>query len=422
MAAQRKFDWDAARRRVASGETIAEVARSLGVSETSVWRILTPERLAADAARTRAWNRSGVCEECGKEGVTSAAFRALKKDRTHDGRVLCARCRGITRRQRFRFDDSGVLVAVRCQAHDCASGERWQPPDEFFGGVRYRDVRPKGFASTCRSCQNRARRDYRGRHRDAENTRHREYKRKYRHRGAGSGVRIGSTTPKTAELLHWDSEFWGTRIGRTAAPDVDQWAIENTVGLMFLLASTDEPEVIRDAEERGYRYTDVRVELAMKPRTRSAFSPLTIRTIEPSDVEHLALLARRSHRITRFYADPRFDRMRCDDLYEGWLRNSAAGWAQDVLVAGSGRAKGYCTLHMDDGVASIGLIAVEEESRRTGVGGALVEAAIEWAATQSASRISVVTQGRNRAALRTFQRAGFLHARTDVWLHRWMDS
>jgi hypothetical protein len=38
--------------------------------------------------------------------------------------------------------------------------------------------------------------------------------------------------------------------------------------------------------------------------------------------------------------------MRCDDLYEGWLRNSVDGWAQAVLVLGSAPL-GYVTVHVD---------------------------------------------------------------------------
>jgi ribosomal protein S18 acetylase RimI-like enzyme len=35
--------------------------------------------------------------------------------------------------------------------------------------------------------------------------------------------------------------------------------------------------------------------------------------------------------------------------------------------------------------------------------------------------VSVVTQGRNVAAQRLYQRAGFVTASTQLWYHRWLD-
>jgi ribosomal protein S18 acetylase RimI-like enzyme len=95
------------------------------------------------------------------------------------------------------------------------------------------------------------------------------------------------------------------------------------------------------------------------------------------------------------------------------------GWADIVLVEDrDGGPVGYVTVHLKGETSSIGLIAVAEEHRGKGVGQALVSSAVDWARSRKVPHMSVVTQGRNIEAQRTFQRAGFLTTKTQLWFHR----
>lgn len=218
-------------------------------------------------------------------------------------------------------------------------------------------------------------------------------------------------------LLEWDSGFFGFPIARTDLPFIDGWAEQHQVRCAFLLAAPDDPRTVQEAEVAGWWTTDIRVTLDQPTRPWEGGN---VRDWEPDDVDGLVALARRSHRITRFYADPNFDPDRCDDLYAEWMRNSLAGWARHVLVAGDvGAPSGYVTVHVDGDTGSIGLIAVREDVRRRHVGAALVAAAVGAAHVDGCSRMTVVTQGRNLPALRLFQRGGFLTSDVRIWLHRW---
>ena len=226
-----------------------------------------------------------------------------------------------------------------------------------------------------------------------------------------------------AELLEWDSEFWGKRIGRVAggaldAAAVDAWADANGVSCVYYLAPGDDPDAARAAEDAGYRLVDVRVELA-RDATGADIDP-RIREAREGDDGPLRAIASSSHGVTRFYADPNFPDDRCDELYDTWIRRSLEGWADGVLVAeADGAPSGYVTTHLDGTTGSIGLIAVDARARGTGLGVALADAAVAWCAGRGAERMTVVTQGRNVQALRTFQRAGFLVSTLDLWFHRW---
>jgi dTDP-4-amino-4,6-dideoxy-D-galactose acyltransferase len=136
----------------------------------------------------------------------------------------------------------------------------------------------------------------------------------------------------------------------------------------------------------------------------------------------LATLARTSHRNTRFYADPHFNRERCDDLYALWLERSVSGeladavWVPDV----DGAPAGYVTVRQTSvATAQAGLIAIDPARRGAGHGAGLVAAAKQWCAARDIPRLNVVTQGRNAAAIRFYERAGFAAESVGFWYHRW---
>lgn len=227
-----------------------------------------------------------------------------------------------------------------------------------------------------------------------------------------------TTASGKPQLMAWDTNFWGQRVGRATSLDgLAEWALENTVGLMCLLVDADKPEEAQRAEEQGFRFMDVRVTLEkLNYPTLGASARLAL----AEDLYRLRQIARTAFPLTRFYADPRLKDQACGELYEEWTRSLCAGAADIVLVAErDGAPVGYITVDLEDGNSEIGLIAVAEEYRGRGVGFELVASALDWAYSKEAKKMTVVTQGRNLSALRTFERSGFRISNTSLWFHRW---
>lgn len=226
-----------------------------------------------------------------------------------------------------------------------------------------------------------------------------------------------TTKMSDPEVMAWDTEFWGIRVGRATHLDgLSEWAVANTVGLVCLLVDT--VEEAQEAEGRGFRLMDVRVTLE---RTM-LFAGSSARLARDADTEVLTRIAQTAFTHTRFYKDPRLDDGRCGDLYAEWTRASCAGLADVVLVAErDGRVAGYVTANAEGDTSEIGLIAVADGQRERGVGADLVHGAADWARAKDAKRMTVVTQGSNVDALRTFERCGFRVANMQWWLHRWAD-
>lgn len=227
-----------------------------------------------------------------------------------------------------------------------------------------------------------------------------------------------SVTTKLADpqVMAWDTTWWKQRVGRATHLDgLGEWAVENTVGLVCLLVDADHPEEIQEAEERGFRFMDVRVTLTMATTPRASWA----RMARAEDTSRLMAIAREAFHLTRFYADPTLDDERCDDLYAEWTRSLCAGGADVVLVVERDAVPvGYVTVSKDGDTSEIGLVAVAADYRGQHLGTVLVNGAIDWAASHDAKTITVVTQGRNIGALRTFEGCGFRVSNTSLWFHR----
>jgi dTDP-4-amino-4,6-dideoxy-D-galactose acyltransferase len=231
------------------------------------------------------------------------------------------------------------------------------------------------------------------------------------------------------EYLEWDSEFFGFRIARMTENRLDTdrlaqaraWCATHAIDCLYFLANSDDPQTSNSIRQSGFQPVDIRVTLEQSLAPRTAVPTPAIRTFQPSDLPLLCQIARASHHDSRFYYDPRFPRSRCDLLYEAWIERSVNGWADTVLVAAfGGLPAGYLSCHLaDSGVGSIGLVAVSGEHRGKGLGRQLIDAALDYFQTRGMKRVTVVTQGRNIASQRLYQRCGFLTQSVQLWYHYW---
>jgi dTDP-4-amino-4,6-dideoxy-D-galactose acyltransferase len=224
----------------------------------------------------------------------------------------------------------------------------------------------------------------------------------------------------------------GGRLSRETLEAIESWVAREGVECLYLLADAADPLTATLAEESGFRLVDVRVTLerrgggtATPPRGDPPMTAIRVRPATAADLPALRGLAAASHRDSRFYHDPHFDRGRCDELYATWIENSCADPAGIVMVAeiaGAGMVAGYVTAALapgGGGEGRIGLFAVGAAAQGQGVGGRLIAAACDWFAVRGADPVSVVTQGRNVRAQRIYQRFGMLTRSVELWFHRW---
>jgi ribosomal protein S18 acetylase RimI-like enzyme len=244
----------------------------------------------------------------------------------------------------------------------------------------------------------------------------------------------GSTA--VCEELPWDSSFFGVSIARVlpsrldepGADSVLEWCREKDIDCVYCLCALDDPATQTQLSAAGFQLVGVKVTLArpggagigeLRGRTRPA---------RLDDIPRLRGIALSSHRDTRFHADGHFDPARCDELYATWIEKSVQGYADHVVVAERDETPvGYITLHLSPGdaaepaggTARIGLFAVDEQWRNQGVGGDLLHETARMLGEYGVRETTVVTAGRNVAALRLYTREGFRTTDVSLWYHRW---
>jgi dTDP-4-amino-4,6-dideoxy-D-galactose acyltransferase len=237
----------------------------------------------------------------------------------------------------------------------------------------------------------------------------------------------------TLRVLDWDSLFFGRRIatllGAPRGPDdlaaVVEAANAQGVECVYVLSDLEDLAAVQALESAGARLVDVRMTFE---RGLAALAELDaragIRPARPEDVPALRALAATSHGSSRFYADGRFPRELCDEMFATWIERSCGGWAETVQVADvDGLVCGYTTGHVrENGRGEIGLVAVDARAQGHGLGAKLVTATLRVLRERGATNATVVTQGRNIAAQRLYQAQGFRTQRVQTWHHLWLDE
>jgi hypothetical protein len=241
-----------------------------------------------------------------------------------------------------------------------------------------------------------------------------------------------------AELLPWDSEFFGKTIGRVTveslSPEtlaaVDAWAAEEGVDCLYFLTAASDAGSIRTAEDGGFRLVEIRVVLR---RSRNPFpfdqyppppESVGVREGRASDLDELRRIAAGSYGDTRYFVDPNFSDEKAAELYATWIARSLEGYqGNTVLVAeAEGRVAGFTTVAEQGTAARISLIAVDPElmssTMAPRVSHALALGILRWA---DARRLGVhaVTQGRNVRAQRYIQRYGLHIDSISLYFHKW---
>jgi len=122
---------------------------------------------------------------------------------------------------------------------------------------------------------------------------------------------------------------------------------------------------------------------------------------------------------SRFFLDPHF-RPSFEALYSRWIMRACSEADGRVLVIEEdGRLVGMTSLMIADGVARIGLVAVDEESRGKGLGRKLMGGCDRLLLNEGVPLCEVATQQANVVACRLYESSGYDKVEeTDVW-HVW---
>lgn len=245
-------------------------------------------------------------------------------------------------------------------------------------------------------------------------------------------------TNKNFEILSWDSEFFGFKVGRILAPRLTVVELENALialkkeGVTLLYWPSDPLDLqSQDAAQicNGF-LADKKVTYLIESKniilqSNCCKSHLIVDEytdeLPTAELEDLAIQA---GIYSRFKIDPRIPDNQFTDLYKLWILNSVnKKMADAVLVARSeDKIIGMVTVGKKGKRADIGLIAVDASMRGKNVGMALVSAAQDWALKNGFGFAQVVTQGENLAACRLYEKCGYHVDKIENIYHFWIQQ
>ncbi|MHB8589542.1 MAG: GNAT family N-acetyltransferase [Candidatus Dormibacteraceae bacterium] len=237
------------------------------------------------------------------------------------------------------------------------------------------------------------------------------------------------SAPLTAsiEVLPWDSEFFGKRVGRVKAPHLTDRDLAAAVAagrdaaldcIYLTLVPSDTPLSI--PERFGFHLVDVQLDLERGLHSAPAASEpsqLVVRSGQLTDIPTLRPVIDALAPWSRFAMDPRFGISAATRMYEAWLEKSAGSDRDLFAVATRGTDRlGFITV-AGESTPKIGLVGASESG--VGIGRLLMNSAVEWA-IHRAQVLSVTTQARNVAALRFYGRQGFEIKGARYVYHLWL--
>jgi GNAT superfamily N-acetyltransferase len=241
------------------------------------------------------------------------------------------------------------------------------------------------------------------------------------------------------QLLTWDTEFFGLKIGRVLPSRLDSARLRAIIKLaekerfecLYFQAEPDDAETVTLAEKAGFHLVDVRIVLEHPFDERPAPAPRypipeEIRLMIPrrKDVSTLEEIAVEIGHTSRFCFDRRFPPDACPRLYQAWLHKAIADDRGSVIVAQLwGRTVGLIACGvLANQVGNIQLAGVQSNRRGRGVGTTLVQGALDWFRARGVDRAEVTTQARNVPAQRLYQQMGFFTRRMTLYYHKWMSD
>ena len=231
------------------------------------------------------------------------------------------------------------------------------------------------------------------------------------------------------EELSWDSTFFKKRIGQARILSADsldalarQLPEEQRFDCVYLRAPGKAlaDGLQRRLPEAGQPYEKRIYERKLLSGPSEPVPDWVVPLPDNRPREALYELALASGHASRFTLDPRFHDS-APAYFRAWIDNSLCGDRADHLWVAQkgGRTSGLVTLKLS-GVAEIGLLAVGEDFRGQGLGGALLAAAETCAHEHGHHRLLISTQGENKSGVSFYEKAGYTIAETEYIFHYWL--
>jgi dTDP-4-amino-4,6-dideoxy-D-galactose acyltransferase len=233
--------------------------------------------------------------------------------------------------------------------------------------------------------------------------------------------------------LAFDSQLFSLAVKSLEVPtDISISGVFDTIqktdfDLLYIFSSRPiETELLQNKQVLDLSYCDEKVVFSGSVEnlisTNSTMS-VTANTFEPSDFSILESLAFQSGEFSRFFLDQKLPKSAFKTLYSTWLSKSfSKEYADDYFIASEGQPLGLLTSTIKEGIANIGLLAVDKHSRGRGIGQSLLSHFAKDMQGKGIENVVIPTQRINSNACKFYQSLGLSECENKFIYHCWKNN
>jgi dTDP-4-amino-4,6-dideoxy-D-galactose acyltransferase len=237
-------------------------------------------------------------------------------------------------------------------------------------------------------------------------------------------------------ILEWDSNFFGQKMGKIGFDPADEasclsetaWrrtietARKQQFQFLFCEFDAAQKRLAHILCNIGGSLGDVLLTLECEPREVEMRQSRVVPACS-DDLPAIIEIARDSFEQSRFFHDPRFDRIKVSQIYPQWVRDSFEKTEHFFVIKEQYAVRAFISVAVDRtaSVLTIRLLAVDHAMQGKGMGQELIDWVIGYAWNQQIRRIVVGTQVGNYPAIRLYEKNRFRIAGAKYRFHIWLD-
>jgi len=222
------------------------------------------------------------------------------------------------------------------------------------------------------------------------------------------------------EKLQWDTDFFGYDVGQVIFTDdvkIDDILKEAEKFKLVYLVSGQEINY----KPVRLQLVDIKTKLTKEVSIKEDCLTNNIAEYDGNNDEQLIQLALQSGIYSRFKKDQNFKHNEYERLYLRWITLSINKTLADNVIVYKEKDcyRGFITVRVKGDFPTIGLIAVEEQSRGKGIGRSLLHYVNNIIKKMELHKIEVTTQFENKPSLRLYESAGYKIVSKRYIYHIW---
>lgn len=216
----------------------------------------------------------------------------------------------------------------------------------------------------------------------------------------------------------WDSDFFGRKIGKLFLNNIEDLDAEELKQYDLVYVFSDNPDLNLKLVDKKivYLIDDLQKVEQINLSEPEFYDPTT------DDYSQLLDLTLQSGVFSRFNIDRNFTNNEYQRLYKEWIDKSITKEiALEIIIKKiDSKIVGFATVtHKSEGIADIGLVAVDDNHRGKGIAKEIISQILEFAKSRHYKKIQVVTQLDNSPANILYTKMGFKKESLTNVYHIW---